>query len=212
MANFATGKYLVELTGQQGFSETSTGSAQFFMKFLVQYRWDFARGEWVECDVAERTYYRVLTEKTAEYAAEDFRSLGFDGDKFSQLDPRHPQKHIFSGQIEMTLAIEQYNGKPKEKWNVVRGGSGGREEKVIEPTAMKKLDLLFGAALKAVPPAAPVQRPAPPAARPAPLVSQPRQRTQTPPENIDQATGYAKEPPNRREPIDNGITDDDLPF
>jgi len=202
MANytFPIGKYLVDLAGVQGFSQTSNGNHQFFMKFTPVYVWDNGRAEWVECDQVDRTWYRVITEKSAQYAAEDFRALGFTGDRFSLLDPRHPQKHIFTGQIEMTCSHDQYNGKTSEKWNVVRAG-GAFEEKVCDPAAIKKLDMLFGAAMKAAPPAAP----APAAVKPTParpLVSQPRS-AQPAPAAAATAAGVAD--PNE-------ITDDDLPF
>jgi hypothetical protein len=200
--NYATGKYLVELLGNQGFSETSNGNPQFFMKFKVVAIFDHSTGEWQMVDESERTWYRVLTANSAQYAAEDFRALGFAGDKFSQLDPRHPQKHIFTGQIEMTCTIDHYNGKPKEKWNVVRADSSGWEEKVVESSKLKQLDMLFGKALAAAPAAA-VQQAKPVAARPAPLASQPRSS-----QSINPATAYS----SASVADTNEITDDDLPF
>lgn len=231
MANFTAGKYLVELTGQQGFSETGTGNPQFFMKFLVQYRWNFSTGQWEGCEGAERTFYRVLTPKTAEYAAEDLRALGFQGDKFSQLDPRHPQAHVFQGQIEMSCSIEDYTDnqgvtKPKEKWSIVKNG-GGREEKVLDNKGVKSIDMLYGKALAAAPKQTP-QPPTPPtqqtAQRPA-LVSQPRPQQQRQPENKPGHGTTDEQPPPPKEnqfgftgsgnaaPANaNGVTDDDLPF
>lgn len=198
MANYGIGKYLVELLGVQGFSETGNGNAQFFMKFKVVAIFDRATAEWQMVEESERTWYRVLTTNSAQYAAEDFRAMGFAGDKFMQLDPRHPQAHIFTGQIEMTCTIDNYNGKDREKWNVVRPDAGGWEEKVMDSSKLKQLDMLFGKALAAAPPAtAPKQTtPAPAPARANGLVSQPRA-----------AAALAQQ-----KPIDSGVTDDDLPF
>lgn len=205
MAKYGIGKYLVELLGTQGFSETSTGNHQFFMKFIVRGIWDHATGQWAQCEEGERTWYRVITAKSAEYAAEDFRALGFPGDKFSQLDPRHPEKHIFTGQIEMTCTIEHYNNRDQEKWNVVRPDSGGGwEEKTIAPDKIKQLDMLFGKALASIPkspmPAASAQAkqptPLPTPTRSNGLVSQPR----------------AAAAPAQQPPLDSGITDNDIPF
>jgi hypothetical protein len=220
MANYPIGKYKVVLSGVQGFSETSNGNPQFFMKFTPCFFWNHQQGDWEECEQAERTWYRVLTEKSIEYAAEDLRSLGFQGAKLAELDPRHPQKHIFHGEIEMTCTMESFTDRntgqmrTTERWNVVRHGN--REEKLVEPATVKKLDMLFGAALKAVPPIPTAVAPAPaaPAARaqaapPAPA----RQERSLPPQGIDPATGYANPPAAAPAALGTmEITDDDLPF
>lgn len=198
MANYGLGRYLVELLGQQGFSEAGTGTTQFYMKFQVMAIWSHEDGQWHQVETAERTLYKALTANTAQYFAEDLRALGYTGNSFGPLDMRHPQAHIFQGEIEMTCQIETYNGKTREKWNIVRGS--GREERAIDGQAVKKLDALYGKALKETGPVTVAPGVVTPAVagrvsglqpKAPTLVSQPRQRV---PDAVqDPTTGYAVE-------------------
>lgn len=203
MANmYPIGRYLVALQGEQGYSETKNGNPQFFMKFTPMMVFDHSRGEFVRCEESPRTFYRVITAKSAQYAAEDFRALGFQGSKFSELDPRHPNRHIFTGEIEMTCTHEAYDGTPREKWQLVRNG-GGWEEKTVDPNIVKKLDTMFGAALKASAAPAPAaqQRPSPaPAAVAASMAATPARMQRTAPQEAVAVADSME------------ITDDDIPF
>jgi hypothetical protein len=200
MLDYAPGKYAVTLSGVQGFSEAkSSGNSQFYMKFTPTHRWDMSRNEWVEVDQIERTFYRAITVNTAPYFAEDIRALGYSGDKLSKLDMRHPEAHIFEGQIEMICNHETYEGKTREKWGLLRGTA--HQEKPADPAAVKKLDTLFGAALKAVPVGRTVSAPDLSAAKPI-MRSQPRSA------GNGAAAAVAEPPPAN----DQGVTDDDIPF
>lgn len=107
----------------------------------------------------ERQCRKVLTEKTIEYAIEDFRSLGFDRHSFMEIDPRHPNAFQFVGiKAQFLCRHKEYEGKDYEEWSVWRA----YEPVAIEPIdkmKLKRLDGLFGKMLKD----APIRTPAKPA-------------------------------------------------
>jgi len=87
-----------------------------------------------------------LTEKTSKRVVEQLRSLGWDGDSFRSLENG---SYSFAGtKAEFECSHEPYDGKQYERWNFPA-------PKQTTPEAVtgagKRLDALFGAALKAVP-------------------------------------------------------------
>jgi hypothetical protein len=161
-AFYEVGRYLVRL-GKHDVIEKPKGP-QLTIRFTVLGKYD-NMGE-VDASVQsyERTYYRVLNEKTAEYAIEDLKNLGYDLPTFTGLDPSDPDGFVFDGrEADMWCGHENTeDGGSKEKWTVARRGGGSTEieGKRADRKALRNLDNLFGKALKESAPAkpAPAQR------------------------------------------------------
>jgi len=108
----------------------------------------------------------------SDKSIEVLKYLGFHGNKASlaRLDPSHPQFHDFAG-IECEAYCKhkekEKNGVVKvfEQWYINTPRSGGISYVTPEPTALKKLDSLFGKELKSPPPTT-VQDSPPPTAPP----------------------------------------------
>jgi hypothetical protein len=95
----------------------------------------------------ERTVFRTITEKTADWVVEDLQRLGYERDKFDMLDPNHSQAHNFKDlEIEIKCDHETYQGKTREKWNFAWGG--GLEFTPLETKEIGKLNALFGKKLR----------------------------------------------------------------
>ena len=113
---YGPGRYRVRIT-QQGFNQASTGTSQFFLKFVV-----------LECvepvndsyEQHERTAWFAITEKRAAWTMRDLRSLGFDGDDFSGVDPRVKGFHSFIGEEKELSCQHEPNiqGALREKWGL----------------------------------------------------------------------------------------------
>lgn len=153
--HYSEGRYIVEILSQ-ALGKTSNGNAQIALKVLVISHED---GE--PCTQYERTIYRVITEKTIPYVVEDLRALGYSRDSFRFIDPNDPNHHSFAGQqITAFCSHQEYQGKTNERWSVYTGG-GALDVKPLESSEARKLDALFGKALK---PLATSERKPPPAA------------------------------------------------
>ena len=151
------GRYLVRLA-KHDVVEKPAGP-QLVLRFVVLGR--MLNGECQETEQYERSFYRTINEKTAEFAIQDLRALGYDRPSFSDLDP--DSGFSFEGtEVEMFCNHEEYNGEPRERWGVVRQIGGGEiEGKRVEKKALRALDNLFGKALKET------AKPAPRAQQPA---------------------------------------------
>jgi hypothetical protein len=155
---FAVGTYPARI-GRQAFDEGQYG-CQFVLTIVVS---DGEREQ-------ERSVFLSLTDEKGEksqYAdktIEVLKYLGFSG-SLAQLDPRHPQ-HVSLAGIDVTAYCAhkaKEDGTVKERWyiNVPRVGM---ETKSPEKSTFRKLDALFGKALKSNG----TQQAKPPAAREAP--------------------------------------------
>lgn len=134
----------------QALSETGTGNTQFVLTFDILGVYDPTQPEGLlQTTPGQRSVFRVITEKTIEYFLEDLKYLGFDKGTFGALDPASPNHHSFVGQeIDALCSHEEYEGKMKERWQLSRGG-GGLNLKPVDSKAVRSLDALFGAKLKA---------------------------------------------------------------
>ena len=146
-----TGVYVCRIL-EQGLSEATTGTPQFWLRFEVLGKPDPANPDnYLAASVKrERTMFRAITEKTIDMLTEDLEQLGFQGTSFRDLQPGTPNHYSFVGQdIDMYCKHETYNGAPHEKWQLSRPG-GGMDLKELEPTKLRQLDALFGKALKGI--------------------------------------------------------------
>ena len=146
---YDVGLYLGSVTAQ-AMSETKNGNPQFVLTFNVIGKLDQSQPDSViRCNPGQRSVFMVFTEKTMDFALENLKAIGFNKSSFSFLDPNRQGYHDFIGQqIEFWCAHKEYEGNLNEKWSISNGG-GGLNLKPVEPAAIRKLDALYGAKLKA---------------------------------------------------------------
>jgi len=91
-----------------------------------------------------------LTEKTIDFATKELRALGYDRDNFRELDQSAPNAFPLIGcMATFYCKHESFQGSQREKWNIAAGGAS--EIKPIDQAKARKLDALFGKALKDAP-------------------------------------------------------------
>jgi hypothetical protein len=182
-AYYKKGRYACKVVSQ-ALGENKKGNPQFVLRFLVLGEVDPTEPtNYIPAGQQyERTHYRVITEKTIDYFIDDLKLLGFEGASFKDLDPSSPTFHDMTG-----LDIDM--------WCDVEEWDGGTQEKwgvaqvggfKIEPLDAKKvrdLDNLFGKQLKTLK-----------SDKPKPVAA--------PAASTSSATAV----------VDQGITDDDIPF
>lgn len=146
MSNYRDGsKYRAHVTHQQ-LGETSKSKPQFILTFMIdgEINPEDPDGAMWNVDNLERSYYKVINEKTIKYLMEDLERLGFQGASFEQLDEKSPGFHSFIGQsIVVVCKHGEYNGKPTEQFSLA-----GAPRKSMAKEEVKKLDALFGANLR----------------------------------------------------------------
>jgi hypothetical protein len=125
----------------QAMTVASTGNPQFVLRFRVI---TYANGDPVTKQY-ERTFYRVITEKTTSYLQEDLGALGFTGDNLRQLDPNVQGSQDFTGkQVDFYCSHEEnLKGEMRERWSIARGPKPIKGDPVPEST-YRRLDALFG--------------------------------------------------------------------
>lgn len=146
---YEQGNYACQITAQ-AVTETKNGNPQLVLRFKVLGP-SLGNGEYEPASPAyERTFYRVITDKTVEYVVEDLKALGYQHQSFRFLDPKTPGFQDFSGKVlEMYCKHEPDDkGNVREKWMIARSSSG-ISDKPLEPKKLRELDNLFGKFLKA---------------------------------------------------------------
>ncbi len=162
---YEPGRYHCRITNQ-GFGKTKDGTDQFWIVFDVVGKINPAdpEGDLLPAMAGERTaYFTLKSEKNAEFFVKDMKRLGCPMTSFGMLDPGQPNFHSFSGvETEFTCEENNYKGKQSERWNLARESSGPVAVPLDQKEA-RRLDALFGAALKGAAPDKP-KRSAPPKA------------------------------------------------
>ena len=156
MIYFDKGRYIGQLTNQQ-LGKTSNGNPQIVLTFNIIGKVDLSdpQGALLDCPKYERTVYRVITNKTIDYVLKDMEAIGFEGNSFGQIDSSMPGFQDLRGkEIELFCDHDNYEGKEKEKWGIYTEFEGAKVEK-LEAADVRKLDTLFGKALKDRKPATP---------------------------------------------------------
>jgi len=128
---------------EQGFGQSKEKKTHFFF-LKVKIEAD-ENGQPVEKSY-ERTVTRYITEATVEYFAKDLKALGFEWrDSFNDLHPAVPSHHSFVGQsVDLYCKHEgEY-----EKWQISRPMGGGQQVEQLGSAEMRKLDNMFGRAMK----------------------------------------------------------------
>jgi hypothetical protein len=173
--HYPAGNYWARVTGfKMGVS--SNGNPQWLVSIMPyayentaapvdsQERWGS-----LPCKEFERTMFLTITQGTIQRRYEDLDFLGLCPDSWDELDQDHPKAVDFMNrEIPVYCKHGEYDGKPKEEWNINRGG-GGLPVKPIEKDQMRQLNAMFNLKSKmkkttAAPPApAKAATPTPPA-------------------------------------------------
>jgi hypothetical protein len=93
-----------------------------------------------------RTIYYALTDKTAPFVIEALKTLGYEGETISQLDPGHKSHVSLVGrQCDLWCSYEanQDNTGERERWSISKGA---QEIEPMDGKALRQLDSLFGKA------------------------------------------------------------------
>jgi len=156
MSYYQEGLYEVRFKSQ-GFSESKEKKTPFF--FLTFDPVNLILGDDIH-PVDARYECKVdlwLTEKTVERTVENLRTIGWEGNSFRDLEPGG---FSFEGVVGHLRCSHEQNGeKVYDKWDFP--ATGGVKVEHVSGMA-KKLDALFGKALKASKPAAKaVEKPVP---------------------------------------------------
>lgn len=148
---YEPGKYWGKIT-RQGFNEASTGTPQFVLSFEVVGQMNPAdpAGDLLPVTARyERTAFMPLTEKTIERFLDDLAMLGFEGQSFAELNP-DAETHVSFVEQEAMFSCEHdsYEGKTRERWRLASGGGTFELKNPLDAKGYRKLDTLFGKALK----------------------------------------------------------------
>lgn len=144
------GRYWGKVTNQQ-LGQTSTGKPQIVISFTVLGKVNPAdpEGELLPCGANyERSVFRVITDKTAEWASQDLAKLGFTGERFSDVNLSSTTACDMRGNEAAFYCVhDEHEGKVREKWQVASDG-GGLEVKPLDAKESRQLDAMFGKFLK----------------------------------------------------------------
>lgn len=154
---------------RQAIGKTSNGNPQLVVSFAIVGKVNPAdpEGELLPCPDGERTMYRPITEKTAEYVWEDIEALcaakGIEvPSSMRVMDPERPDFSCdFTGaELAWFCKHDVYENRLKEKWQISRrtGVSAGDP---LDDKEMRQLDALFGKRLKDARKPAPAAAPTP---------------------------------------------------
>jgi hypothetical protein len=159
-AFYEQGLYSGECVGQ--FTGTSSGGTPYFaLKFKIIAR--IVSEQEVRVEQSERTVYMYLSDKAAPYTVEAIRHLGYDRDSLRFIDPNVDSFFNFAGIVtDLWCKVEDYQGDTKEKWSI---STPRAPVEPLDDKEMRRLDALFGKALRGVVPSA--SAPTPPVAAPA---------------------------------------------
>lgn len=187
-AYYAPGEYIGEVV-DQGINQAKTGTYQFFVRFAVVAKVDPSLPEGANAigvdNNYERTLFRAISEKTSERLAHDLRQLGFNGDQWSDLDPRAADAwNLIGSDVRVICRHEVYNGENRERWDFALGGNAQEIQK-IEGKQARELDTLFGKALKAAPKVKSAEAPKPAPAAAATTTAEPTTTTTAAPADDD---------------------------
>ena len=134
-----------------GFNKTSTDKDQLVLTFSLIGKLDPSRPDAMDpAPDANRSIFRVLTEKTIDYAIQDLRGIGWRGDSFAELDLASGGNASLCGtEIDVLCTHEDYQGKVQERWSLA--GRRGLELKPADSKTVMRLDAKFGKLLKQKP-------------------------------------------------------------
>lgn len=145
---YEPGIYRCHVT-RQALSQSKNGNPQFVLSFMIKEQVSVKDPD-ITREVAtqyERSIWMTITKKTADFVTDDLARLGFQGASFGGLDPDTPGFHDFTGFVlDAECYHDTWDGQVREKWRLPN--TGGMEFEPLEQSAVRKLDAMFGKALK----------------------------------------------------------------
>lgn len=147
---YKPGRYFGRINNQ-GFGKTKNGDDQFWLTFDLVGAINPADpdGNLLPCEAGERTaYFTLKTDKNAEFFVKDMKRLSCPMTSFGMLDPAQPNFHDFTGkETEFVCEENNWQGKQNERWQLARE-SNGPVAVQLDAKEVRRMDALFGAALK----------------------------------------------------------------
>lgn len=143
---------------RQKLGQSSNGNAQLIVTFRIVGEVDpkNPQGDLLSCQGYERTVFVTITENTVDWVCDTLEALGFTGTSYAQFDQDNAGFCDVRGkQVELYCKHEPDYKDPtqqREKWNV-SSGKPVMAVKPLDPAGIRKLDALFGKALKRPKPA-----------------------------------------------------------
>jgi hypothetical protein len=177
--SFEPGHYRCRVT-RWALTKAKTGTPQFALSFVPLGKLNAQNPEddhLEACPDFERTIFRPITEKTAQWLLADLKTLfEYPYEQLTPLDPESPAAiDLTDREFTAILVYEEYDGRTRERWSFATGQANLGEP--LTPPEVRKLDVLFGSAkprrrskkedgrpaAAAEPPAVPAGAEAPPA-------------------------------------------------
>jgi hypothetical protein len=145
-AYYKTGLHVGECVGQfMGQSDNANKTPYFALKFNIRGRVENDRE--IPVERGERTVYLYLSEKALDMSVDVVAHLGYDKDSLKFLNPEVEGFYNFAGkEVDLWCKIEEYQGKDTEKWSV---SMPRKPVTPIEDKELRRLDSLFGKAIRA---------------------------------------------------------------
>lgn len=158
-AYYPQGVYVGRVVRQELGASTQKGTPQFVVTFQIVDALDQFGASCGLQTSYERSVYLYLTEKAMDIALGALKVLGFNKTSLKYLDPDEAGFVDFTDkEVELYCKHEEWEGEPRERWSI-NTPREPRESKPVDKSDLRKLDALFGKALKAQ--AAPESQPAP---------------------------------------------------
>lgn len=145
---YPQGVYIGRVVRQELGTSSKKGTPQFSVTFEIVDALDPGGNPIGVTQTYERSVFLYLTEKAMEIALDALKTLGFNKASLKFLDPNNVGFCDFTGkEVELYCKHEEYEGDERERWSI----NSPREAKVSKPVDsadLRKLDALFGKALK----------------------------------------------------------------
>jgi hypothetical protein len=142
---YPVGRYVGRVVRQELGSSAKKGTPQFAVTFQIIDALDqFGTSVGVH-EQYERTVYIYFSknQQAMEISAEALKTLGYHGSRISEL----ADVDFTGNECELYCKHEEYEGEPRERWSI-NTPRAPRESKPVDKSELRKLDALFGKAVK----------------------------------------------------------------
>lgn len=160
MPHYQPGRYRCVIEGQ-GFGESKVKKTlYFYLRFRPVMLIHSPDDEEPLQSEYQRDVVLYLTDNTVDTAIGHLRDLGWEGTNWVELDPENPNFFDFEGtDVVLSCDHEQNGDKVYERWQFPFSGGGFEHQK--EADTIRRINAMFGKALKKASPAkkkSPVKR------------------------------------------------------
>lgn len=138
---FQAGRYTARVVAQ-AFGKSSNGNHQFILRVEPLYILDGEQWQAVSIQ-ATRTIWLTITDKTVERVVDQLKAIGWNGERWADLDPDNGTVSLVDSEIELLCRHEPDHKNPselRERWELPGGGPSELEN---DPSAAKTLDVMF---------------------------------------------------------------------